>query len=200
MSLTLKTAHQSNTYQSIVPIHSSSMSENLVHYLTQSEQITNQVWLATSHQQVAGLMLQLMPDKDTQQQEEFWEYALAMGQTLQTEELLTLGNQALLHRLYHETELRIFDGRPVNFQCSCSEDKMKNVILMLGEVEAQQVLQKQDHIEINCNFCNRQYQFDAIDIAALFHPKSIGQGEYPDPNVEILKEIKSPPKSKKNKS
>lgn len=136
LSLTLNTAHQSNAYQSIVPIDSSSMSENLMHYLTQSEQITNQVWLATSDQQVVGIMLQLMPEKNTQQQKQFWEYALAMGQTLQTQELLTLDNQVLLHRLYHETELRIFDSRPVHFKCSCSEDKMKSVILMLGEVEA----------------------------------------------------------------
>lgn len=192
LSLTLNTAHQSNAYQSIVPINSSSMSDNLMHYLTQSEQITNQVWLATSDQQVAGIMLQLMPDKNIQQQEQFWEYALAMGQTLQTQELLTLDNQVLLHRLYHETELRLFDSRPVHFKCSCSEDKMKNVILMLGEVEAQQILQKQENIEINCDFCNRHYQFDAIDTAALFHPKSIRSGEYLDPNVEILKEIKSP--------
>ena len=176
------------------------MSDNLMLYLTQSEQITNQVWLATSEQQVAGIMLQLMPDKNTQQQEQFWEYALAMGQTLQPQELLTLDNQVLLHRLYHETELRIFDSRPVYFKCSCGEDKMKNVILLLGEIEAQQILQKQGNIEINCDFCNRHYQFDAIDTAALFHPKSVKSGEYLDPNVEILKEIKLPPNAKKDKS
>jgi len=192
LSLTLSTAHQPNAYQSIVPINSSSVSDNLMLYLTQSEQITNQVWLATSEQQVAGIMLQLMPDKNTQQQEQFWEYALTMGQTLQPQELLTLDNQVLLHRLYHETELRIFDSRPVYFKCSCGEDKMKNVILLLGETEAQQIVQKQGNIEINCDFCNQHYQFDAIDTAALFHPKSVRSGEYLDPNVEILKEIKSP--------
>lgn len=197
LSLTLNTLHQSNVYQSIVPVHSGSMSENLMHYLTQSEQITTQVWLATSEQQVAGMMLQLMPDQNTQQQEQLWEYALAMGQTLQASELLTLDNQVLLHRLYHETDLRIFARRPVCFKCSCSEDKMKNLILMLGQAEAQQILQQEGYIGINCDFCNQYYQFDAVDSAALFHPKSIRQGKGLDPNVEVLKEIKSPPKPEK---
>lgn len=195
LSLTLETAHQPNPYQSIVPIHSNSMRENLMHYLTQSEQIPNQIWLATSDDQMAGMMLQLMPDNDPDQQEQTWEYALAMGQTLQDQELLTLDNEVLLHRLYHETDLRIFTSRPIHFKCSCSEDKMKNVILMLGETEAQEIVQQHGHIEMTCDFCNRHYEFDAVDTAALFHPKSIGVSL--DPNVEIVQEIKSHPEEKK---
>ncbi len=198
LSITINMAHQHNAYQSVVPIHSSSMSENLMHYLTQSEQITNQVWLAASDQQVAGMMLQLMPDKDTRQQEQFWEYALAIGQTLKDEELLSLDNQTLLHRLYHETELRLFDSRPVHFKCGCSEDKMKNVILMLGETDAQQIIKEHGKIEMHCDFCNKHYQFDSIDTTALFHKNSIEQGKYFDPDVEIVKEIKAP-RGKKSK-
>jgi molecular chaperone Hsp33 len=190
LSLTLKTAHQSTSYQSIVPIQSASMSDNLMHYLIQSEQITNQVWLATSEHHVSGVMLQLMPDKNTQQQEQFWEYALAIGQTLQAQELLTLDNQTLLHRLYHETDLRIFPNRTVQFKCRCSEQKMKNVIFMLGEADAQQMVQEQGHITINCDFCNECYQFDSIDITALFHQQNTQQSACFDPNIEILKQIK----------
>lgn len=197
LSLTLHTPNQSNSYQSIVPINSSSISENFMQYLTHSEQITNQVWLAASENQVAGIMLQLMPDTNTQQQEQFWEYALAMGETVKPEELLSLDNEILLHRLYHETELRLFDSRPICFQCGCNDDKMKNVILMLGEKETNKVLQEQGKIEISCDFCNREYKFDAIDTAALFHPNSIKSGRYIDSDVEILKEIKSPKDVKK---
>lgn len=189
LSLTLNMAHQPNVYRSIVPINSCSMSENMMHYLSQSEQITSQVWLATSETQAAGMMLQLMPEKNVSQQEQFWEYALAIGQTLDAQELFTLDNQTILHRLYHETDIRLFDERPIRFKCSCSLEKMQNVLLMLGVEEAKQILRERGQIDINCDFCTRHYQFDAIDTEALFHPKSIGQGKPFDSTVKITKEI-----------
>jgi molecular chaperone Hsp33 len=168
MVLTINQYNQTQSYQSIVPIQATSMSENLTHYFAQSEQVASQVWLAVDENMAAGMLLQLMPGQDTVQREQFWEYAVVLGQTVSEKELLTLDNPTLLHRLYHETELRLFDSRSICFKCRCNEDKMREVLTILGEEEAKKLLQERENIEVSCDFCNKQYSFDAIDITMLF--------------------------------
>lgn len=168
MVLTINQYKQTQAYQSIVSIQSTSMSENLTHYFAQSEQVATQVWLAVDEDMAAGMLLQLMPGENTQQREQFWEYAVVLGQTVNEKELLTLDNETLLHRLYHETELRLFDSRPIHFRCRCSEEKMKEVLRILGEADATRLLQERGKIEVNCDFCSKHYSYDAIDIAMLF--------------------------------
>ena len=168
MVLTINQNDQTQAYQSVVPILSLQMGENLMHYFAQSEQVASHVWLAVSDETAAGMLLQLMPDQNTQQREEFWEYAVQIGQTISEKELLTLDNPTILHRLYHETELRLYTARPVRFRCRCSEEKMKQVLTVLGEVETKQLLQEKGVVDVACDFCNRHFRFDAIDVTLLF--------------------------------
>lgn len=168
MTLTITHYKQPNNYQSIVPIHSSSMAENLMHYFAQSEQIPSKVWLAVGDEMAAGMLLQLMPGQDTTQREQFWEYAVQIGQTISEPELLTLDNETILHRLYHETTLRLYDARPIRFKCRCNQEKMKQVLTILGETEVTSLLTEQGHVEVCCEFCNQRYVFDPIDITMMF--------------------------------
>lgn len=169
MVITINQYNQTNSYQSMVPIQSTSMSENLMDYFAQSEQVSTRVWLAVNDNAAAGMLLQLMPGQDTEQREQFWEYAVHLGQTVSEHELLTLDNETLLHRLYHETELRIFESRKTQFKCRCSLEKMKQVVAVLGEEDAKELLKEQGEVAIRCDFCNKKYAFDPIDVAMLFH-------------------------------
>lgn len=168
MVLTINQYNQTQNYQSMVPIQSTSMSENLMTYFAQSEQIATRVWLAVSEEKAAGMLLQLMPGDDTQQREQFWEYAVHLGETVSETELLNLDNETLLYRLYNETDLRLFEPRPTHFKCRCSHEKMKQVLTVLGEQEIQELIQEKEIVEVNCDFCNKKYNFDAIDITLLF--------------------------------
>ncbi|KTD34297.1 heat shock protein 33, redox regulated chaperonin [Legionella moravica] len=169
MVLTISQNNQTQVYQSMVPLQSTSMSENLMGYFAHSEQVATRVWLAVNNEMAAGMLLQLMPGQDTLQREQFWEYAVQLGQTVSEEELLILDNQTLLYRLYNETDLRIFESRSTRFQCRCTNEKMRQVITTLGKEDAEALLQEQGAIEINCDFCNQKYTFDSIDVALLFH-------------------------------
>lgn len=168
MVLTINQYQQTQAYQSSVPITSTSMSENLMNYFAQSEQIPTQVWLAVNEDMAAGMLLQLMPGQDSLQREQFWEYAVQLGQTVTENELLTLDNKTLLYRLYNEEEVRVFDPRPTHFLCRCNPDRMQRVIKMLGEEEAQSIIKEQGEISITCDFCNSQYKFDPIDVTMMF--------------------------------
>lgn len=168
MVINITPHHQTQTYQSIVPLTTCSMGENLMHYFAQSEQIPSKVWFAVTDQHAAGIILQLMPGQNSQQREQFWEYAVHIGQTITSEELLNLDNATFLHRLYHETELRLYPERDLQFRCRCTPEKMQQVLGVLGEQEVQELLREKGKIDISCEFCTMQYSFDPIDIAMLF--------------------------------
>ena len=168
MMLSITQDAQTLSYQSMVPIEGTSMSDNLMQYFAQSEQVATRVWLAVDEDKAAGMLLQLMPEEDTQHREQFWEYAVQLGQTVTDEELLSLDNKTLLHRLYHETELRLFDSRSTQFLCRCNPEKMKQVLKVIGEEEAQNILKTQKQIAVTCDFCNQEYVLDSIDVAVVF--------------------------------
>jgi molecular chaperone Hsp33 len=168
MVLTISPHTSTQAYQSVVPISSTDMAENLRNYFTQSEQIETKVWLAADDKVVAGMLLQQIPGLQSDSREKLWEYAVTVGQTITPDELLTLDNPTILHRLYHEAELRLFYPRAVSFRCRCDEAKMKQVLTVLGAEEIQSLLAEQREVKVTCDFCNRKYAFDAIDIALLF--------------------------------
>ena len=39
----------------------------------------------------------------------------------------------------------------------------------LGEAETRSVLAERGEVEVRCDFCNRAYVFDAVDVAQLFN-------------------------------
>jgi molecular chaperone Hsp33 len=138
-------------------------------YFAQSEQISTRVWLAVNETAAAGMLIQLMPDQDTEQKEQFWEYAVQLGQTVSEHELLTLENETLLYRLYHETKVRIFEKRKTQFKCRCNREKMQQVLTVLGEQETKELLKEHGEVSVHCDFCGSKYIFDPIDITMLFY-------------------------------
>lgn len=168
MTFTINQSHQTEVLQSVIPITSSVMSQNLMNFFAQSEQIATQIMIAIDNKRVVGMLLQLLPGQDTEQREEFWGYATQMGQTLSDEELLNLPNKEILHRLYHETEIRLLIEKNAQFKCRCNPEKMAQVLKLLGKEDVYQLLNEYPKIEVVCDFCNQKYYFDSIDVALLF--------------------------------
>lgn len=168
MSFMINQSHQTEVFQSIIPITSTSMSQNLMNFFSQSEQIATQIIIAIDHKRVVGMLLQLLPGQDTETREEFWEYATKIGQTVTNDELLNLENNEILYRLYHETEIRLLLEKPAQFKCRCSSEKMKDVLKMLGQEDVNELLKEYEKIEVICDFCNKKFYFDSIDVALLF--------------------------------
>ena len=74
----------------------------------------------------------------------------------------------ILHRLFHEFDLRVFDARPAMFKCTCSRERVAGMLRSLGREEVDSVLVEQGAVTVNCEFCNQAYAFDPIDSAQLF--------------------------------
>jgi molecular chaperone Hsp33 len=100
--------------------------------------------------------------------EDAWRRIELLAATLTADELLRLPCETLLHRLFHEEDLRLFEGAPVFFQCTCSRDRVSGILRSIGEDEVRDIVRERGDVEVRCEFCNRAYTFDAVDAARLF--------------------------------
>jgi molecular chaperone Hsp33 len=78
----------------------------------------------------------------------------------------------ILRRLFWEEKLLRFvpqDGdQGPHFACTCSRERVEDMLRNLGQEEVAQVVQEQGHAEVGCDYCGAQYRFDAVDAAQLF--------------------------------
>ena len=157
-------------YQSIVDLHHDSLAEALHNYFEQSEQLPTDLWLANNSEHAAGMLLQALPtdEEHIDHDPDAWNRALQLASTVTGPELLDLTTEELLHRLYHEEDIRLFEASPVAFRCSCSRERVANSLLSLGEAELQDIIEERGEISIDCGFCQHRYIFDAVDYKQLF--------------------------------
>jgi molecular chaperone Hsp33 len=154
-------------YQGIVPLEGDTTAEVLARYMQSSEQLDTRIYLAAGEQRVAGMLLQRMPDQQGMDADA-WNRAAILADTLKPEELLQISANDLLMRLFHEETLRRFEQEPLTFACSCSREKVAGMLQSLGKDEVDGILAEHGEVEIACDFCGRQYKFDAVDAAQLF--------------------------------
>lgn len=154
-------------YQGIVPLHGDNLAVVLETYFAQSEQLNTRLWLFANETHAAGLLLQELPSQLNDKAD--WERIAMLASTVTEQEMLELSCEELLYRLFNEEKVRLFDAEPVAFDCSCSRLKIENTLRMLGRQELESVLQERGQIEVNCEFCNKYYRFDRIDVEQLLH-------------------------------
>jgi molecular chaperone Hsp33 len=157
-------------YQGLVALESDSLAGAFEGYFRQSEQLPTRLLLAADDTRAAGLMLQKLPGDAGD--EDGWNRAVALFETLSAQELLDWPADLLVHRLFHEDDVEILGARPLRFGCSCSRDRVAAMLQSLGRDEADAAA-AEGMAEIRCEFCGQQYHFDADQIADLFQPRGI---------------------------
>lgn len=165
-------------YQGIVPLEGSSIATVIENYMIRSEQLDTKLWLAADDKVARGMLLQKLPSvggtaKARGNELENWNRAVVLGSTLKQEELLNTDIKTLLHRLFWEEDLRVFDAQTPQFQCNCTREKVGNMLKMLGEEEISTAISELGQLDINCDFCGKHYQFDKVDCAQLFIAPSV---------------------------
>jgi molecular chaperone Hsp33 len=172
-------------YQGVVPLNGDhnekleSLSDVLEHYMLQSEQLDTKLVLAADESVAAGLLIQRLPvqgDKNLGEKsreddiginEAFNRIAL-FASSLKREELLSLDVDTILHRLFWEEKVLRFEPVQPRFACTCSRERVANMLHNLGAAEVESILSEQERVEVGCDFCGAQYRFDAVDAAAIF--------------------------------
>jgi molecular chaperone Hsp33 len=153
-------------YQGIVPLEGSGLGAAIEAYFLGSEQLPTRLWLAVDGERAAGLMLQRMPDGGDD--DDGWNRTTLLADTVGEQELLRLPVQQLLRRLFHEEDVRLFEPEPVSFRCGCSRGRIADTLRAIGRDEIDSILSEQGSVDVSCEFCNRDYRFDAVDARQLF--------------------------------
>ena len=183
-------------YQGVVPLHGDQreplqqVQQVLEHYMLQSEQLDTRLVLAANDEVAAGLLIQRMPvqgegnlaggtgaagialrrnEDDIGLSEAFNRIAM-LAATLTRAELLTLTSEQILHRLFWEETLRVFEPATPRFACTCSRERVRNMLRGLGREESDGLIAERGAVEVGCEFCGLQYRFDAVDVGEMFTP------------------------------
>jgi len=169
MTITIEADQYSEPYQGIVPLEGESLADAIKHYFSVSEQLKTQVHFAVSDVAVSGLLLQTLPTSEqVVDDDDGWARASALADTVTEQELLEQTPQNLLHRLYHEEQVRLFESDRLAFECNCSKERTDNMLINLGEAEVLDIVAEQGEVSVNCEFCDAYYRYDSVDVAALF--------------------------------
>jgi molecular chaperone Hsp33 len=163
---------QGEPYQGVVALEADNLADCLAHYFEVSEQIPTKVWLFSDDelQQVAGTLVQLLPDgSDKQQQQQDFEHICQLTHTIKTDEIFSLNAEDLLYRLYHQEQVRLFEAQRVTYLCSCSQQKCLDAIAQISPNEIKSILQEQGKISMTCDYCITTYTFDEQQLSAFIN-------------------------------
>jgi molecular chaperone Hsp33 len=176
-------------YQGVVPLFDDhrkpieKLSSVLEHYMLQSEQLDTTMVLAANDKVAAGLLIQRIPmqgegnlagsmvSKRNEEEiglNEHYNRLALFAASLKQEELLSLSANEILHRLYWEEDVIRYEPLQPKFACTCSRERVSNMILSLGQAEVAEILAERGDVEVSCEFCGQQQRFDPVDAEQIF--------------------------------
>ncbi|MBI3283812.1 MAG: Hsp33 family molecular chaperone HslO [Burkholderiales bacterium] len=168
-------------YQGIVPLDGDNIATVIENYMLRSEQLDTKLWLAADDKVTRGMLLQKLPksggsEAQVEDEADAWNHAVMLGDTLKHEELLSTDIATLMHRLFWEQTLRVFDPLHPQFQCNCTREKVGDMLKMLGADEVHSAVDELGALDIHCDFCGKHYAFDKVDCAQLFVAPTLSAG------------------------
>ncbi|WP_455476012.1 Hsp33 family molecular chaperone [Bartonella sp. B17] len=104
--------------------------------------------------------------KTRAQLENQWQEAKALTATIESTELTDpqIGSKKLLFRLFHEQGVRVFEPLSLVNKCSCSREKIKEILEGFPTEERIQMV-KDKYISVTCKFCSTTYRFKLQELS-----------------------------------
>ena len=182
MALTIDQGEDMDRYQGVVELDSASLKDTAVLYFKQSEQTPTEIRLTTCRDQVTGnwrsggIMVQHLSRGEEGQerlleddQADAWNRATVLMNSVKDEELSdpTLDLDQVLFRLYHEDGVRVFEPSHLEHGCRCSRERIFFVLKSLSEDDINHAFEDDKTINVNCEFCNKDYAFSEEEIAEV---------------------------------
>jgi len=165
LCITVESGRKGERYQSIVPLSEIDLAESLQLYYHQSVQLPTMLMLAADDDEAVGLMLQALPERKPGSG--FWRRMVDDMQGLDVVRMSHVEDETLLTALFPDDDVRLFNAEPVSFKCDCSDDRINNMLKLLGVDEMRDLIAQQDPVEIRCEFCSKLYTLPAENIMAL---------------------------------
>lgn len=160
-------------YRSSVPLVSGEIGEDFTYYFTVSEQTPSAVGVGVlvnpdlSVQASGGWIVQRMPGAD---EEVITQVIERVSRLPAVSSMVAEGlsaEQLLAQVVGPEGQVRVHQVVPLSFACSCSRERVENMLRGLGRDELQSILREQGSAEVTCQFCNERYVFERGEIERL---------------------------------
>lgn len=169
--VTLENTQTNHHFQSYVPREADTVAKCFELFFQQSEQLPSRLWLSANDEHLGGLLMQKMPDTDNKD-EDAWDRVNHLAETVKDDELMTLKTEELLHRLFHEETIELFNAQEVVYECPQDKTRVDDMLRKLGKAEALKIIEEQGEIVIHNEICNYHLRYSAEDIEALFNEDS----------------------------
>lgn len=162
-----------------IKIVSGEIAEDIAQYYAESEQIPTVCALGVlvetdcTCRAAGGVLIQLLPFADDKTIEAIEKNIPKLSNVSSLFEA-GLSNVEIAAYALEGIEYDLFDELDVDYLCNCSRERMERALISLGKPELQKMLWeqvsegKEEHLEVNCRFCNKKHIFTREDIEKMF--------------------------------
>ncbi len=166
-----------NPYNSMTPLISGEIGEDLAFYLTESQQTPSAVGLNVLLDEedkvkvAGGFLLQVLPgakEEEIARFEKRIQKMPAISTLLESDDHI----EALLKAIYGDEPYKRLFEEEIRFQCDCSKERFMNALASLPSSDLQEMKDEDHGAEIICQFCQTTYNFDENDLEELIRDKS----------------------------
>lgn len=171
-AVTVDSGATERPYQGIVEIRPESLAASLENYFAQSVQVPSHVHLESARGLCGGILLQQMPGKSLTLEDD-WQRLGLLTRTLRAQDLMDGASHELLHKIFAEDDVRVFKSREARFHCRCTQQKVEEVLRLLGESETRAACEEQGKVDVICEYCGRLRSFDAVDVTRVFASQAV---------------------------
>lgn len=159
-------------YVGQVALQTSEIAEDLTYYFATSEQVPSAVGLGVlmnkdnTVRQAGGFIVQLMPFAEESTIAKMEENVQKITSVTS---LLEEGHtpESLLEKVLDGFDMEINEKIPTEFYCNCSRERVEKALISIGRKELNEMIQEGKPIEMNCHFCNHNYEFTVEELKEI---------------------------------
>lgn len=159
-------------YVGQVALQTSEIAEDLTYYFATSEQVPSAVGLGVlmnkdnTVRQAGGFIVQLMPFAEESTIAKLEENVQKITSVTS---LLEEGHtpESLLEKVLDGFDMEINEKIPTEFYCNCSRERVEKALISIGRKELNEMIQEGKPIEMNCHFCNHNYEFSVEELKEI---------------------------------
>ena len=159
-------------YVGQVALQTSEIAEDLTYYFATSEQVPSAVGLGVlmnkdnTVRQAGGFIVQLMPFAEESTIAKLEENVQKITSVTS---LLEEGHtpESLLEKVLDGFDMEINEKIPTEFYCNCSRERVEKALISIGRKELNEMIQEGKPIEMNCHFCNHNYEFTVEELKEI---------------------------------
>ncbi len=149
------------------------IAEDLTYYFAASEQVPSSVGLGVlmerdnTVKQAGGFIIQLMPFAS---EEIISRLEENLSKVASVTSMLEAGNtpEQMLEILLEGFDVEFTDNMPLQFFCNCTKSRVEKALISIGKKELKSMIDDGETMEVNCHFCNRNYEFTVEELKSMY--------------------------------